>query len=140
MSTNQVIIYTNENGNVTVCCPTGEVPIEIVKQNDIPFGVECYIVDYTSLPWQYNDFFEAWEQSNGIVSINFEKSKNLTKDRLRQERISLFSVQDVLFQRAQESGQSTATIVAEKQRLRDLPTLTDNCTTLEQLRSLKASK
>jgi hypothetical protein len=73
-----------------------------------------------------------------MIVINFDKAKTLTKDRLRVERKPLLEAQDVLFQRTLEVGGDTAAIVAEKQRLRDLPILADSCTTLDELRALHA--
>jgi len=73
-----------------------------------------------------------------MITINLEKAKAITKDRLRAERAPLLAAQDLAFQRALEVGGSTAEIVAEKQRLRDLPLLTDSCTTLAELRALHA--
>lgn len=132
----KVIIFTNNNGGVSVCFPTGEIPIEQVKKEHIPVGVESFIIDKQTLP-DINYFFDAWEQLNGVISINFEKAKNITKNRLRIERAELLQQQDIAFQRALENGQPTDQIVAEKQRLRDLPLLADSCTTLDELRSLK---
>ena len=60
----------------------------------------------------------------------------MTKTRLRREREPLLQAQDVLFQRALENGADTTAIVAEKQRLRDITNLVDNCTTTEELRTL----
>jgi hypothetical protein len=34
----QVIIFTNNNGGVTVCIPTGELSIEAVLEKDCPKG------------------------------------------------------------------------------------------------------
>ena len=73
------------------------------------------------------------------ITINFSKAQALTRDRLRAEREPLFAAQDVLYIRAQEAGASTAAIVAEKQRLRDLPTLADAATTLDALKALTTS-
>ena len=73
-----------------------------------------------------------------MITINLEKAKSITKDRLRAERTPLLQAQDVAFQRALEEGADTSAIVAEKQRLRDVTTLADSATTLEELRSLKA--
>ena len=131
-----VIIYTNEFGGVSVCVPTGELPIEQVQAKDIPAGIQSFIVPQVTLPYDNNDFFNAWEQTNGVVTINFDKSKELTKTRLRAERVPLLTAQDVAFQRALEAGSDTAAIVAEKQRLRDITQLVDSCTTLAQLRAL----
>lgn len=131
----QVIIFTNENGGVSICVPTKELPIEIVQQKDIPAGVESFIVDKDSLPSCF-DFAMAWEQSNGVVSVNIAKAREITKDRLRFDRQPLLSNLDIQFQRALETGAPTAAIVAEKQRLRDITNLPDSCNTIEELRAL----
>ena len=73
-----------------------------------------------------------------MITINFDKAKAITKDRLRAEREPLLAAQDVAFQRALESGADTTAIVAEKQRLRDITQLTDTATTLDELKALKA--
>ena len=73
-----------------------------------------------------------------MITINFDKAKAITKDRLRAERTPLLQAQDVAFQRALESGADTTAIVAEKQRLRDITQLADQATTLDELKTLKA--
>lgn len=72
-----------------------------------------------------------------MITINFDKAKQITKDRLRVERKPLLEAQDVAFQRALEIGADTTTIVAEKQRLRDITKLADEATTLDELKVLK---
>jgi hypothetical protein len=134
-----VIVFTNELGGVSVCVPTGELPLEQVQSKDIPSSATSYIVAADSLPEEDNDFFNAWEQTRGVVTVNLTKAKELTKTRLRAEREPLLAAQDVLFQRAQESGGDTTAIVAEKNRLRNITTLPDACTTLAELRALKAA-
>ncbi len=130
----QVIIFTNDNGGVSVCIPTGELPIEQVLTKDCPAG--AIIVDSDTLPNEHNDFFNAWELADDVVSVNFDKAKAITKDRLRAERKPLLEAQDVAFQRALESGADTAEIVAEKQRLRDVTQLADSATTLDELKAI----
>ena len=134
----QVIIFTNDNGGVATCIPTGEISIEAVLEKDVPKGKGARIVNMSDLPNQYNDFYDAWEMDATSVTVNLAKAKELTKARLRAERTPLLAAQDVLFQRAQESGADTTVIVAEKNRLRDVTNLADACTTLEELRALKA--
>ena len=131
----QAIIFTNSNGGVSVCIPTGEISIEAVKEKDTPAG--SLIVDTSALPTD-NDFFDAWELVDGKVEVSLAKAKEITKKRLRAEREPLLQAQDVLFQRALESGSDTTAIVAEKQRLRDVTGLVDAESTLEGLRSIKA--
>ena len=130
----QVIIFQNDNGGVSVCVPTGELDIQAVKAKDTPS--HSIIVDSADLPEADNDFFDAWELNDGVVSVNLNKAKELTKRRLRAERAPLLAAQDVAFQRALETGADTATIVAEKQRLRDITNLADACTTTAELRAL----
>ena len=132
----QAIIFTNDNGGVSVCIPTGEISIQAVKEKDTPAG--SLIVNQSDLPNQHNDFFDAWELKSGKVEVSLTKAKEITKKRLRAEREPLLAAQDVAFQRALEEGSPTTTIVAEKQRLRDITTLADSATTLDGLRSLKA--
>jgi hypothetical protein len=134
----QAIIFTNDNGGVSTCIPTGEISIEAVMEKDVPKGKGARIVNIVDLPNQHNDFYDAWEMDDTSVTVNLDKAKEITKARLRAERAPLLEAQDVLFQRALESSADTTAIVAEKNRLRDITSLADSATTLEELRSLKA--
>jgi len=71
------------------------------------------------------------------IIIDINKAKDITKERLRVERKPLLEAQDVAFQRALESNADTSTIVAEKQRLRDITQLVDNVNTVEELKDIK---
>jgi hypothetical protein len=133
----QAIIFTNDNGGVSTCVPTGEISIEAVMTKDVPAGRGARIVNITDLP-RDNDFFDAWEMDATSVTVNLAKAKEITKKRLRAERAPLLEAQDVLFQRALESSADTTAIVAEKNRLRDITGLVDAVTTLEGLRAIKA--
>jgi hypothetical protein len=73
-----------------------------------------------------------------MIIVNINKAKEITKNRLREERKPLLEAQDVLFQRAIEANADTSAIVAEKQRLRDITNLADACTTTDKLKALKA--
>jgi hypothetical protein len=74
-----------------------------------------------------------------MITINLNKAKDITKDRLRVERAPLLQAQDVAFQRALEANADTTAIVAEKQRLRDVTNLADAATTLEELKSISVN-
>jgi len=73
-----------------------------------------------------------------MITIDFDKAKAITKNRLRAERAPLLAAQDVAFMRATETadGVTLAAVAAEKQRLRDITNLVDACTTLDELRGL----
>ena len=70
----QVIIFSNDNGGVSVCIPTGELPINEVLAKDCPAG--AIIVEDATLP-QGSDaqFFDAWELNEGVVTVNFAKAQ-----------------------------------------------------------------
>ena len=68
-----------------------------------------------------------------MITINLNKAKDLTKDRLRIERKPLLEAEDVNFMQAQETGASTTSIVTEKQRLRDITKKADSCKTTDEL-------
>jgi len=135
----QVIIHQSPSGlgNVAVCTPTGEVAIDQILTSVKTQYPEALIVDSSILPNSDNDFFDAWELADGVVTVSLAKAKEITKKRLRAEREPLLAAQDVLFQRAQEANADTTAIVAEKQRLRDVTSLADAETTLEGLRAIK---
>ena len=70
----QAIIFTNDNGGVSVCIPTGELPINEVLAKDCPAG--SIIVDDSTLPQGADaQFFDAWELSGSTVTVNFAKAK-----------------------------------------------------------------
>jgi uncharacterized protein YdaT len=69
------------------------------------------------------------------IIIDINKAKDITKDRLRQERKPLLESQDVAFQRALESSADTSAIVAEKQRLRNITKIIDNINTIDKLKT-----
>ena len=69
------------------------------------------------------------------IKVNITKAKEIVKEKLRVDRKPLLEAQDVLFQRALETGADTTDIVAEKQRLRDITNDVDAMTTEEQLKT-----
>jgi len=75
-----------------------------------------------------------------MITVSIPKAKNITKDRLREDRKPLLEAQDVKFMQAQETGADTTDIVAEKQRLRDITKDADTCTTTDQLKALSVEE
>ena len=70
----QAIIFTNDNGGVSVCIPTGEISIETVLAKDCPAG--AIIVEQSDLPTD-NEYFNAWELVDGKVVVNEAKKQAL---------------------------------------------------------------
>ena len=75
-----------------------------------------------------------------MITINLNKAKDITKDRLRLDRKPLLEAQDILFMQAQETESDTTAIVTEKQRLRDITKDVDTCTTTDQLKALSVEE
>ena len=71
------------------------------------------------------------------ITVDINKAKVITKDRLRVDRKPLLEEQDILFMKAQEAGSDTSAIVTEKQRLRDITKQVDSMTTTTQLKAAK---
>ena len=69
------------------------------------------------------------------ITIDINKAKVITKDRLREDRKPLLEAQDVLFNRALETSEDTSAIVTEKNRLRDITNQVNSMTTLNQLKA-----
>ena len=74
-----------------------------------------------------------------MITVNIDKAKDITKDRLRADRKPLLEAQDVAFQRALETGADTTAIVAEKQRLRDITNSVDTMSTLDELKAVEVN-
>jgi len=71
------------------------------------------------------------------ITVDINKAKVITKDRLRADRKTLLEAQDILFMQAQEAGSDTSAIVTEKQRLRDITKQVDSMTTTDELKAAK---
>ena len=125
------IIYPTATG-VAILTLTGELSIDEVAAKDVPAGVPYRIVNDEDVPSD-RTFRNAWKHD---LTVDFPKAQALTKDRLRAERKPLLEAQDVLFQRALETGKDATAIVKEKQRLRDVTKLVDAATTLDQLKGV----
>jgi len=55
-----------------------------------------------------------------MITIDMEKARDIHRDKMRVARAPLLTTLDVAFQRALEQNANTATIVAQKQALRDV--------------------
>ena len=78
----KVIVYQNQKGNVSVCYPTGELPIEDVLIKDCPEG--AIIIDADALPQGEDDFFDAWRLVDGIIIVDLAVAKTLATSRFNE--------------------------------------------------------
>jgi hypothetical protein len=106
----------------------------------IKIGATDYnAADYT-IPAE-RTFREAWEPSGeaGAISVNMTKAKDIWRDKIRAARVEPLAALDTAYMKALETGADTASIIAQKQALRDAPALTsiDNATTPDELKAIQ---
>ena len=71
-----------------------------------------------------------------MITIDISKAKDIWKDKIREARKSALEKLDVDFVKAQETSSDTASIVADKQTLRDLPSQVDAATTTDEIKAV----
>lgn len=83
------IVYETVEGYLAVLTPSLEIleneDYEDLISKDIPQDVTSYTVEDVDLPTNVM-FRDAWELTNGKVTINLDKSKELTHKQRRQKR------------------------------------------------------
>lgn len=132
----KVIIYTNDDGWVSVATPcyppntSTEQESQIaalIQQKDVPTLPDgsvrpSFIVDSASLSGM-NLFFEAWRLTpSGAVIWNKPAADELKRKQFRVPRKPLLEALDVQFMRALEDGDTATTtaIATKKKALRDV--------------------
>jgi len=124
--------------NLAICVPLENAGVDsdgVWKSQMSNFfpTASLYIVDKSEVPTD-ELFFPAFKYSEDSgFSTDITKAKEITKQKLRADRIPLLEAEDIKFQRALETGADTTDIVAEKQRLRDITNDVDAMTTEAQL-------
>lgn len=137
-----VVVFENPEDSNRICImtPTGEVSTDELIRLQIDITKPYKIMLNTELPYEDDVFFEAWKLINDTIIIDLEKSKEIHRNILRQERTKLFSDLDIQFMRAIEQGDTIKQqeISTKKQKLRDLPSHSaiQSASTTAELRSL----
>ena len=145
------IIYTDSSGNTCIVNPAPKESVakffpelsimtefeyaEWIKAKDVPAdATNVSIVAADAIPTD-RTFRNALKHD-----LTFDKQKcvDITNNRLRRERAPLLAELDVQVIRAQETGAETSSLIAEKNRLRDITKIANPSMTLEELKALKA--
>ena len=124
-------ILWNNQGNLVLTVTNEEDDVEVIKSRiEEVHGWQFLGIDI----WQSDGIWghEVYDWDNGLVA-NLNKAKEVVKSRIRGERAEKLAKLDIEFMRNLELGINTGDVVAEKQRLRDLPAFIDTLTTLDQL-------
>jgi len=111
------IIYTNNEGGVSVIIPTGELPIEEVAAKDVPEGVAYEIVEDDAIPSD-RTFRGAWVANGAAVEVDLDQAKEIGHDKRRAQRAEEFAPLDEVIAK-QIPGNDPAEVEAERQAIRD---------------------
>ena len=71
-----------------------------------------------------------------MITIDINKAKEVWKDKIRSARKTILEQLDVDFIKAQEQGNDTTSIVADKNTLRDLPNEVDTANSIEEIKAV----
>ena len=108
------------------------------------FLIEIGGSEYSSEDYSYpveRNFRDAWDlsPSPNLVVVNMDKAREIWRDKIRRDREGPLKQLDADYMKALETGSDTASIVAQKQALRDAPALPsiDAATTPEELKAIQ---
>ncbi len=80
-------------------------------------------------------FRDSWEID---LTVNIPKAKEIWKEKLRVERLPLFEANDILLRDAmvEDDADKKAIALAERDRLRDITLLVDECETPAEIKKI----
>ncbi len=80
-------------------------------------------------------FRNAWALDNTVITEDLATAKTIFADKIREARKPLLEALDTDYMKALETSADTAAIVADKQALRDAPTVGNSATTITELKA-----
>lgn len=102
------IIYTNDDGSVSIIVPTGAIE-DCIK--DVPAGKPYQIVDVADIPTD-RTFRNAWKED---LTVDMPKAKDITHDKRRAKRTAEFAPLDIQATIPSKAAQAEA----DRQVIRD---------------------
>lgn len=111
------IIYTNNEGGISVIIPTGELSIEEVAAKDVPEGTPYEIVEDDAIPSD-RTFRGAWVMGDCCVDQDLDKCKEIGHDIRRTKRAEEFAPYDEVIAK-QIPGNDATEAEASRQLIRD---------------------
>lgn len=138
-----IILYEQEDGKIAIIHPAEGKSFEDV-QEDIPEGARYKVSSLELLPndQDLKEFSDAmridFDIESEYIFFDIEVAREITKNRLRKERIPFFESNDIALRDAllDDDLDKKQAAILERNRLRDLPLLADQLNDLESLRNL----
>lgn len=113
----QVIIYTNDEGQVCLCWPAPGVDPEYVRVHNCPADKNPHIEDESVLPTD-SRFFSTWKEVGNAVVEDLDKLKAVAHEVRRQRREEEFAPHDEVIMK-QIPGNDYTAAEAARQVIRD---------------------
>jgi ACT domain-containing protein len=135
------ILYSQQDSSIAMMSISSDITIEDAIK-DIPSAAEKIIVEDSQLPNEEDlkYFFNALtvDFQDITISINIQKAREITKNRLRKERIAYFEKNDLALRDAMlENNQEKINLaIAERDRLRNITDLVDSISDLDGLKNI----
>jgi hypothetical protein len=143
-----IIIYEQKNEPVAIInLAEGFTIEEAILQ--IPPGTKYRVINELDLPpeedlLEFADSLTINFDKNLEVNAHFniEQAREITKTRLRKERIEYFEQNDILLRDAiiENNSENLNIAIIERNRLRDITITVDTVNTIDQLRSISIKK
>lgn len=110
-------------------------PVIALKEclKTIPKGTDYKIVDESEI-LKDRTFRDAWGYD---LKEDIGKSKEIWKEKLREERKPILEALDIDYTRALEENTSTLNIIEKKKKLRDITKHVDKAKTIEEIKAVK---
>ena len=80
-------------------------------------------------------FRDAWSADGTVITEDLAAAKTIFANKIREARKPLLEALDADYMKALETSADTASIVADKQALRDAPTAGNSATTISELKA-----
>ncbi len=130
------IIYTNEDGGVSVITPTNEKYIDIILLKDVPkTATNVEVVEEDDIPID-RTFRDAWKQAGTRITHDMNECKNIAHCHRREMRAYEFSPLDIKATIPSEAEAAEA----ERQGIRDKHEIIqadiDTATTPEDIKAI----
>lgn len=136
----QYIIYKQSDERIGILIPSDEYmkshSIDELVKKDLNNTSDYIVKDsIDDIDLEYSD---AYRLSNNIVSIDFNKFKEIHKDKWREARKPLLASLDIEFMKAVESGDSNkqAEVASKKQELRDVTSVEISGNSPEEIKAV----
>jgi hypothetical protein len=133
----QAIIYPQDNGNIALVMPSGEIPIEQVAQKDVPAGKPYLIVDADAIPTD-RTFRGAWVMGDCCIEHDLDRCRAIGHQHRRAARAEEFAPLDALIAKqipGVDAAEAEAARQAIRERYADVQTAIDAATTPEEIKT-----